>query len=175
MPRFRAEWPPALATLRWAWDFYRRHVLVVVGLSLVPSVQRLVVVNWEGAIPGGVATASEVVVMAVRVLLVVLVWRLATPRGAASWSNVDPFFAAHWPRLVIHGLLLAVATLVFNNGLEALGGVLSESAARTYLAVLLFVKNPTIIAFTIVWMVGLVRDLLLPRPADRAAVAAGER
>lgn len=169
---FREEWPPALAGLRWAWAFYRRHALLVIGLSLIPSAQRLVVVNWEGVLPSDLATASEVLVMAVRVLLVVLIWRLAVPRGQARSANVGPFVAAHWPRLVLHGLLLVLATVIFGNGLEALGDLLPESAGQTYLAVLLFVKNPTIIAFTLVWVVGMVREMFLCRPGVPAQAVA---
>ncbi|SFA81051.1 hypothetical protein SAMN05216266_101574 [Amycolatopsis marina] len=48
------------------------------------------------------------------------------------------------------------------------GGLLPESARQGYLAALLFVKNPTIIAFTFVWMVGVLRQLLLSGARDRA-------
>ena len=135
--RLRREWQLAVAVPRWAWRLYRRHWPVIVGLSLIPSVQRLVVVNW--GLPQPAAAASEVLVAVVRLALLVVVWRLAAPFGRPRWA----FVRAHWPSLVLQGGLLLLAALVFDTGLEGLG-----PADPTYLAVLLFVKNPTIIAFT---------------------------
>jgi hypothetical protein len=158
------EWQLALSVPRWAWGFYRRHLLLVVGLSLIPSVQRLIVVNWTEEIPHAIAFASEAVVMAVRLLLLVAIWRLATPPGSPSWQHLRTFVAEHWLSLVFQGGLIMLAALVFDTGLEGVGALLPESAQQTYLAVVLFVKNPTIIAFTFVWMVGVVRQLL-PQPS----------
>ncbi|MFD1146608.1 hypothetical protein [Saccharothrix hoggarensis] len=150
---------------RWAGRFYLRHWAVVVGLSLVASVQRLVVVNWGDAVPDGVAFASEVVVAAARVLLVVVIWRLATRGERPRWANARSFASRHWPSLLWQGAFLAVAFLVFDVVTEhVVGGLLPESARQTYLAVLLFVKNPTVIAFTFVWWVGLVRQAAVSRP-----------
>lgn len=169
--RLRDEWRLACEVPRWAWRFYRRHLAVVVGLSLVPSVQRLVVVGWELA--GPVAAASEVVVMAVRLVLLVVIWRLAVPRGPLRWGT---FAAEHWPSLVIQGGLLAAAAMVFNTGLEeVVGGLLPESTRQTYLALLLFVKNPTIIAFTFVWVVGMVRRLLRQPSTSDVSEPTGRR
>ncbi|WP_367135405.1 hypothetical protein [Saccharothrix sp. HUAS TT1] len=161
-----AELRLAFEVVRWAGRFYRRHWAVVVGLSLVASVQRLVVVNWGEHVPGAVAFASEVVVVAARVLLVVVIWRLATRGERLTWADARAFTTRHWPSLVWQGVLLAVAFLVFDVGTEqVLGGLLPESARQVYLAVLLFAKNPTVIAFTFVWWVGLVRQVAVSRPA----------
>ncbi|MEU4740055.1 hypothetical protein AB0G02_06245 [Actinosynnema sp. NPDC023658] len=160
------EWGLALEVPRWAGRFWLRHWAVVVGLSLVASVQRLVVVNWGDRVPGGLAVASEVVVVAARLLLVVVVWRLATRGERPSWANCAAFAREHRPSLVWQVVLLAAAFLVFDVGAEqVVGGLLPESARQTYLAVLLFVKNPTVIAFTFVWLVGLVRQAAVSRPA----------
>lgn len=149
----------ALAVPRWAGRFYLRHWVLLGGLSLIASVQRLVVVNWTDEVPGGVAFASEVVVLAARVLLVVVIWRLATRGKRLRWANARAFATRHWPSLVWQGVLLAVVFLVFDFGAEqVVGGLLPEAARQTYLAVLLFVKNPTVIAFTFVWWVGLIRQ-----------------
>lgn len=153
----RSELRLALELPRWAWRFYRRHLAVIGGLSLLPSLQRLVVVEWGEHVPDVVAVASEVVVAVVRVLLLAVIWRLAVPRGPQRWNA---FAREHWRSLVIQCGLLAAAALVFDTGLESVGGLLPESARQTYLAVLLFVKNPTIIAFTFVYVVGMVRQLL---------------
>lgn len=154
------EWQLAVAVPRWAWRLYRRHWPVIAGLSLIPSIQRLVVVNWDKDIP-----ASELLVALVRLVLLVTIWRLAGPTGRLRLT----FVKEHWPSLVIQGGLLTLAALIFDVGLEGVGHLLPENARRTYLAVLLFVKNPTIIAFTFVWLVGIVRQL-----ADRREVVVGE-
>ncbi|XVV02943.1 hypothetical protein ACQPW3_37235 [Actinosynnema sp. CA-248983] len=41
---------------------------------------------------------------------------------------------------------------------SVVGGLLPADARQGYLAVLLFVKNPTVIALTFIWWVGLVRQ-----------------
>jgi hypothetical protein len=152
--------------VRWAGRFYRRHWVVIVGLSLVASVQRLVVVNWGDLVPGAVAFASEVVVVAARVVLVVVIWRWATRGDRLTWADARSFGRRHWRSLVWQGVLLGVAFLVFDVGAEqVVGGLLPESARQGYLAVLLFAKNPTVIAFTFVWWVGLVRQVAVSRPA----------
>lgn len=166
-----SEFRLALAVPRWAARFYRRHWLPVVGLSLVGSVQRLVVVNWPDRLPAGAAAASEVVVMAARILLVIVVWRLATRGERLRWAAAREFATRHRRSLVWQVALLALAFLVFDVALEAVAGLLPGQAGQTYLAVLLFLKNPTVIAFTMVWMVGLVRQLAGPVPASSAAPA----
>ncbi|HYQ69312.1 hypothetical protein [Actinophytocola sp.] len=170
--RLRHEWRLAISVPRWAWHFYRRHVVLVVGLSLVGSVQRLIVVNWTDEIPHAVALGSEVVVMAARLLLLVAIWRLATPKGRPSRAHLRAFLREHWPSLLCQAGLLAAAAAVFDLGLEGLAGLLPASARQTYLAVLLFVKNPTVIAFTFVWLVGIVRQLVLA--SARRGVLVGE-
>ena len=160
-----AEFGLAWEVPRWAGRFYLRHWAVIVGLSLVGSVQRLVVVNWGDHVPSALAFASEVVVMAARVLLVVVIWRLATRGERLSWAGARTFATRHWPSLVWQAVLLGAAFLVFDVGTEqVVGGLLPESARQTYLAVLLFVKNPTVIAFVFVWWVGLIRQAAVSRP-----------
>ncbi|NUT51812.1 MAG: hypothetical protein HOV94_31645 [Saccharothrix sp.] len=159
----------AVEVPRWAGRFYLRHWAMIVGLSLIGSVQRLVAVNW--GLPGPLGFASEVVVMAARVLLVVLIWRWGTRGERLRWANAREFAARHWGSLVWQVVLLSVAFAVFDLGAEqVVGGLLPESARQTYLAVLLFVKNPTVIAFTFVWWVGLVRQVAVSRaPVGSAA------
>ncbi|MCS7481097.1 hypothetical protein ACFFQW_06115 [Umezawaea endophytica] len=125
--------------------------MLVVGLSLVGSVQRLVVVGRD--VPVLLAVGSEVVVLAARVLLVVLVWRLAFRGVSWGWGNVGRFVRTRWRALVLQVGLLSVAFLVFDVGAEALVG-------RDGLALLLFLKNPTVIALTVIWWVGLLRQIL---------------
>ncbi|UVS80346.1 hypothetical protein [Actinokineospora sp. UTMC 2448] len=153
------EWWLAAAVPRWAVRFYLRHWKPIVGLSLVGSVQRLAMVGWGDAVPSGVAAASEVVVVVARVLLVVVVWRLAMRGITVAWPRIQEFVTAHWRSLVYQGLGLSVAFLVFDLGAEqGVSALLPEAWRQGYLAALLFVKNPTVIAFTVVWWIGMVRQ-----------------
>jgi hypothetical protein len=156
----RDELRLAFTVPRWAWDFYRTHLPVVVGLSLVPSVQRLVVVNWGERFPPVVTVTSEVVVMAVRLLLVVMIWRLAEPKVALDVPRARRFVAAHRTSLQLQCFLFVLAILVFKVGPDRVGDLLPADERHPYLAVLLFLKNPTIIAFSLVWVVGTVRQVL---------------
>ncbi|GAB3486837.1 hypothetical protein [Amycolatopsis cihanbeyliensis] len=114
-------------------------------------------------------------VLEVRILLLVVIWRLAMrgvpQRDQPPWSTASAFATAHWPSLVIQGFLLSLAFLTFDLLAEqVVAGLLPESARQGYLAALLMVKNPTVIAFTFVWMVGMLRQLLgsdVPEPAGR--------
>ena len=148
----------ALEVPRWTWHCYTRHLGLVVGLSLIASVQRLVVVNWTGEISPALATASEVVVLAARVLLVVLVWRIAVA-GRRLRSGRD-FARRHWRSLVWQFVFLGAAFAVFEVVAEHLvSALLPPSARQTYLAALLFVKNPTVIALTFLWWIGVLRQV----------------
>ncbi|AOS62061.1 hypothetical protein [Actinoalloteichus hymeniacidonis] len=166
----RGEFRLALEVPGWAWRFYLRHFLPIVGLSLVASVQRLMVVNWAEQIPTAAVVASEILVLGARLLLFVVLWQLAMRNTAWHWDNLSEFARLHWPSLLIQGALLSVAFLVFDLLAEnVVAGLLAEETRSTYLAVLLFVKNPTVIAFTFVWWVGLARQMLRTAPEKTPA------
>ncbi|WP_439657424.1 hypothetical protein ACSHWB_34215 [Lentzea sp. HUAS TT2] len=150
----------ALEVPRWTWRCYTRHLALVVGLSLVASVQRLVTVNWTEEIDPVLATASEVVVLAARLLLVVLVWRIAVAGLTLRWSAGREFARRHWRSLVWQAVFLGVAFAVFEVLAEhVVSALLPQSARQTYLAVLLFLKNPTVVALTLIWWIGVVRQV----------------
>ncbi|GHH40817.1 hypothetical protein [Lentzea cavernae] len=160
----------ALEVPRWTWQCYTRHLGLVVGLSLIASAQRLVVVNWTGEIDPALATASEVVVVAARVLLVVLVWRIAM--AGRTMRSGREFVRRHWGSLLWQVVFLGAAFAVFEVVAEHLvSALLPPSARQTYLAVLLFVKNPTVIGLTFVWMIGVIRQVFSAEvTSDRPAV-----
>jgi hypothetical protein len=148
----------ALEVPRWTWHCYTRNLGLVVGLSLIASVQRLVVVNWTDEISPALAAASEVVVLAARVLLVVLVWRIAMS-GRRMRSGRE-FARRHWPSLLWQVVFLGAAFAVFEVVAEhVVSALLPPPARQTYLAVLLFVKNPTVIALTFLWWIGVIRQV----------------
>ncbi|WP_310972497.1 MULTISPECIES: hypothetical protein [unclassified Amycolatopsis] len=150
----------ALEVPRWTWRCYTEHPGLILGLSSVASIQRLIVVNWTARIPHGVALASEVVVLAARVALVVAIWRIAVRGRTLRLSAGRTFARNHWRSLLWQGAFLGAAFLVFEVLAEdVLAKLLPESARQTYLAVLLFLKNPTVIALTFVWWIGVVRQV----------------
>ncbi|PRX50329.1 hypothetical protein B0I33_102450 [Prauserella shujinwangii] len=161
---WREELRVAAEVPRWAWRCYRRHLPVIAGLSLVASVQRVVVVGFGEHVPALAAGLSEALVVVVRLALLALITRWALRGVPTSWANVNRFVTAHWPSLVIQTAFLGAVYLVFGVVAEELVLKLLPASARdAYLSALLFVKNPTIIAFTFVWVVGIVRQLLCDR------------
>ncbi|MFJ7213206.1 hypothetical protein [Amycolatopsis sp. NPDC098790] len=147
---------------RWAWRCYTAHLGPVLGLSAVASVQRLVVVEWTREIPHGLALASEAVVLGARIALVALAWRIAMSGRTPRWSAGRAFARGHWRSLLWQAAFLGAAFAVFEILVEhVVSALLPESARQTYPAVLLFVKNPTVIALTFLWCVGLVRQVFL--------------
>lgn len=162
----------ALEVPRWTWQCYLRHFWLVAGLSSIASVQRLVTVNWTGEIGPALATASEVVVLAARVLLVVLLWRIAAAGLRWSWGAGREFARRHWPSLVWQVVFLGVAFAVFEVLAEhVVSALLPPEARQTYLAVLLFLKNPTVIALTFLWWIGVLRQVFLTDRVPAATTA----
>ncbi|WIX90326.1 hypothetical protein [Amycolatopsis sp. DG1A-15b] len=162
----------ALEVPRWTWQCYTEHLGLVLGLSSVASVQRLIVVNWTAQIPHGAALASEVVVLAARIALVVAVWRIAMRGQALRLSAGRAFARNHWRSLLWQGAFLGAAYLAFEVLAEGtLSKLLPESARQTYLAILLLLKNPTVIALTFLWWIGVVRQVFRTKPALVACTA----
>ncbi|QBI53061.1 hypothetical protein [Streptomonospora litoralis] len=167
--------PPANARLalevpRWALDFYVRHLALVVGISLIPAAARFAVALWGEGLSAPAHIALEVIAEGTRLLLVVLLIRLAILRDerVRSWSHlragrrIKAFLARRWPSLLIQVVLLLGFTVVFDVIPERIVPLwLPASAEDTYWAVLLAAKNVTVIAFTIIWMVGAVRQMLV--------------
>ncbi|WBB69077.1 hypothetical protein [Micromonospora sp. WMMD812] len=167
----------SMAALRWAARTYAHHPLSILGLSLVPTVQRFLVVRQD--LPTPVAVTTEVLVTLVRLLLLVLIVRIMMRELAAAgidrhaaWSRltagIDARRAAFWLQWVV----LAVAFVIFDvipNTVIALA--VPEADRAMVEAVVVAVKNPTVIAFTFLWMAGVARTLIV-QSADARAVPA---
>ncbi len=152
----RIQFGTALDALRWAISFHGRHLLIISALMLVPSIQRFVIMSRD--LPGPVATASEVLVMAARIALLVYVIRAIGPAPHA-WASAKAFLRDRWPSLLITLGLLAVAFAFFDLALERVVPlVVPDDAEDTYRSVLFAVKNLTVIPFTMIWMVSVVRQ-----------------
>jgi hypothetical protein len=157
------------AALTWAAGFYLHHFALVFGLSLIPTPQRFAIVRWDP--PAAVSITTEVLVMLVRILLVALAVRLMIFEtgfaGREAWSRlttgIDARRVAFWGQWA----LLAAAFVLFDLVPNALiATVVPESAPDMTTAWLVAVKNPTIIALTLLWMIGIARTLIVePDPA----------
>jgi hypothetical protein len=165
----------ALEVPRWAVGFYRRHLLLVVGISAIPAAQRFIAQRWAAQLPAVAGVAGELVTGAARLALVAVVVRLAILADERlrrlpaddAWRRVRRFARARWPSLAVQGLLLATAVLVFDVVPErVVARWVPADAEATYWAVLLGVKNLTVIPLTMIWWVGTVRQMLLHAPAE---------
>jgi hypothetical protein len=157
------------AAATWAARFYLHHFALVFGLSMIPTLQRFAIVRWDP--PAAVSITTEVLVALTRILLAALVVRMMVVEsgfaGREAWARlmagIDARRIAFWGQWV----LLAAAFVVFDVVPNALiATVVPESARNLVTAWLVAVKNPTIIAFTVLWMAGIARTLIIdPDPA----------
>lgn len=165
------------AAARWALHCYRRHFVLVFGLSVIPSGQRFLVVNYD--VDPVLAVGSEILVALVRLLLVVLVVRIMLRELAAAgidrraaWSRlragIDTRRTAFWSQWAV----LALAFTVFDVIPTLIVDTAVPAADRdTVTAVMLAVKNPTIIVFTMLWLIG-IGQALITSTEQRKPVAA---
>jgi len=173
----------ALDVIGWSLRFYGRHLGLVVGISLIPSAQRAVSQLWGEQMPSWVGMAGEVVTTVVRVMLFVVILRIAIldddrlreVPGAAAWQRVVRFARREWRSLVVQVLafaaLFAFADLVPDR---VIAPRIPAGAHDTYWATLLAIKNPTVIAFSMIWQIGAVRQaLLLGAPCVMPAPGSG--
>lgn len=141
---------------RWALRFYRDHFWLVFGLSMVPTVQRFWVIEFGPPTP--VAVASEIVVALVRVALVVAVVRLMATPG--MWHRLKAGITARRTAFLLQWLILALAFVVFDViPMLLIGAFVPEDSRSVVNATLVAVKNPTVIAFTVLWLSGIAHTL----------------
>jgi NADH:ubiquinone oxidoreductase subunit 3 (subunit A) len=163
----------ARAAATWAIRFYRDHFWLVFGLSLVPTVQRFLVIGSDP--PAAVAIGSEVLVALVRILLVVAVVRLMLAGlgtdGRTAWARLRRGIAGRRTAFALQWVILALAFVVFDVIPNVLIALLVPESARTMAtATLVAVKNPTVIALTVLWLAGIAHALSTGRSrrADEA-------
>jgi hypothetical protein len=164
----------ALEVVRWALGFHRRHAALITALSLVVVIQRVAVQFWD--LPGLAAVAGELVTALARLALVAVVVRIAilsepAPPGG-RWRSARIFLRDRWPSLVVQWVLLmavSAVTVVIPN--VVLAPLVPSGGQPYYWAGLLAVKNVTIIPFTMIWMVGAVRQMVRYAPARPRVLA----
>lgn len=166
---------PAVEAPRWAVQFYSRHLLWVLALMLIPATERFLgQLNERTAVLGVLA---EVLTAAARVLLVLLAVHLGIRRDATVWplsrsvakDRLDRFFKQNAKPLIVQAVALSLAFLVLNVVPEQVVPALTD-VAPMYWAVLLAVKNLTVIPLTLLWWVGLARHALRVPDGERPAV-----
>ena len=136
----------------WALRFYRDHFWLVFGLSLVPTLQRFWVIEFGPPTP--VAVASEVVVALVRIALVVAVVKLLATPG--MWERIKSGITFRRTAFLLQWVILGLAFVVFDVIPTLLiGRLVPADAQSTVNATLVAVKNPTVIALTILWLAGI--------------------
>ncbi|MEW2352866.1 hypothetical protein [Spirillospora sp. NPDC029432] len=165
---FSLQWRTAVEVPSQALAFYRRHLVLIAGISLVPGAQRFVSLLTD--LPGPFPVVLEGVTILARVLLIGLIVRLAFWREpAGDGGRPGRFLRERWPSLGIQAIMLG-GLVAFFNWIQSLG----ESV---HTAVMLLVMNPTVIAFTFVWTVLAARQVVTYAPGDRLdppQVAAGK-
>ncbi len=142
--------------LAWALRFYRDHFWLVFGLSLVPTLQRYWVIGYDPPTP--VAVVSEVLVSLVRITLVVAVVKLMATPG--MWQRLKTAITVRRTAFLLQWVILGLAFVVFDVIPTLLIGLLVPADAQDVVhATLVAVKNPTVIAMTILWMAGVAYTL----------------
>lgn len=150
----------ALDVVRGALRFYRQQWLLVIGLSAVVSAERVIVQLAGARLPEWSQMPLELAVTAVRALLLVLVFRrmiiddpdLRGLRLCEGWQRVKRFAGRSWGGWVVQAILLSVCIVAFDIIPEA--AIVSQvppDSQPAYWAALLAIKNPTILAFVLIW------------------------
>ncbi|MFN8441327.1 MAG: hypothetical protein U0175_11180 [Caldilineaceae bacterium] len=167
----------AFSVLRNSLAFYFIHGFAVLGLTLFAALGRAIQLGWPERIPPILNGALEIMVEAARLLIVVyVIWQsfsvMNDEQGqlfAFLWQNL----ASRWMLLLWSILVFAVFALLVNGGirwiaqygsnqnvLQGLPLLSSLDKDRLSLVIVFFLKNLTIIPFTLVWLCyGLVRLL----------------
>jgi hypothetical protein len=155
----------------WGLRFYRRHLWLVFGLSMIPTVQRFVLVRWGDELSTGVHIGTEVLTGAARVLLFYLIIKIgigADPELGHA-KKQDLFGSAvdrHKGLFALQFVILGAAFVLLDilpNAAIALWVPAEQQELVT--SIVVAAKNPTVIAFTFLWMAGVARELMLRQRA----------
>ncbi|MEV0730979.1 hypothetical protein [Polymorphospora sp. NPDC050346] len=159
----------SVAAARWATHFYARHFWLVFGLSMIPTVQRFVAVRYGDDLPAAVGVGGEIVTGLSRLLLVYAVLRMVfrepdlsglTPgqRWRRLAAGIDADVRAFWTQFLVLAVAFVLLDVVPNTAIAVL---VPDGRQELVTSVLVSVKNPTVIAFTVLWMVGVGRTLMV--------------
>jgi|GEM_PF-2739243 len=153
----------------WSIRLYFNKFLPIVGLSLVPTLQRFWLVTQTQA-PTAIMVAGEILAQGSRVLLVWLLLRYAFTDDptlgrltiAQRWNRFTAFVDRHPIAFIIQFGVLAAAFMMFDRLPDLATTTLAAPADQPLItAVVVALKNPTVIALTLSWMVGAARIMAL--------------
>lgn len=175
---FGPPFSPGVALLRWSFGLFLGAAPWILGLGLLAAIGRAIQVGPARAWPRPAYVAFEIIVEALRLLIFAVVIGLGDP--VAGVRKITAFFAGaplqalarvghglrqHWPETLAALLLFSLVAVGANLaafGAAALPPVRRIATAlpgadqdRSKLATVLFIKNLTIIPFTMVWLWGL--------------------
>ncbi|GGC23003.1 hypothetical protein GCM10011386_13600 [Parapedobacter defluvii] len=168
------DFKAAVDVPRWAFRFYLHHFLWIAGLSVIPSIERFIVLFFSPDWSNTTVILLEVLVESLRFLVLWFIIKLSILRderlrkisGQEQWVRIKSFVKHRWLSLVFQLIFMIIATLVFDVFLEkVVGSQISEQVRDQYLGVLLAIKNPTVIAWFLIWLVGIPRQMMLYPPA----------
>lgn len=175
MTSLRSSIRTAVEVPRWAIGFYRAHLLLVVAISLVPAAHRFVLVLWGWNLPFPVNVVVAILTPAARLLLIgVIIWlALVRDDTLSQLSSEDrqrrmtAFISTRWPSLIVQVCLIVGSLIIFNYIPEQiLSRWIPDTIEPIYFATLLAVKNLTVIAIMMIWMVGIGRQMMLYSPSQ---------
>ncbi len=170
----------------WSLGFFGRHALVVLGLALIAAIGRVLQIGRAKRLPKPGYIALEIGVEVVRLAMVLAIFGdgdpLAAAKGARAWlsapgrssllARLAGGLGLHWPQVLIAALVFVLVAVVANMIIFALArstrvlalagglGVEAPDQKSLRLAVMLFIKNLTIIPFTVIWVWGLLAFLI---------------
>ncbi|SIM84798.1 hypothetical protein [Micromonospora cremea] len=159
------------AAFRWATHFYARHFWLVFGLSMIPTAQRFIAVRYGDDLPAVAQVGGEILTGLARLLLVGVVLHLAFREPGLSnltlrerWLRLAAGIDARVRDFWFQFLVLAAAFVVLDVlPTTAIALWVPDERQNLMNSVLVSAKNPTVIAFTILWMIGVGRTLMVRR------------
>lgn len=167
--------------IAWSFRFYGHNFLPLLGLMLVAALGRAFQMGAAGEISSGGYILLEIAVEFSRVLLLILVigegslrkglqrcqrvFTLKKSERKASWDIIVRNFKEYWPSLLWNVVIFAILAFLTNYFIGALANnqsilsglkewhVLAPSASPN--PVVFFLKNLTVIPFTIIFECGI--------------------
>jgi hypothetical protein len=168
---------PGVELLRWSFGLFLTASPWILGLGLLAAIGRAIQVGPGRAWPRPGYVAFEVLVECLRLLIFAVVIGLGDPAqgvrriaafisgGSASEAlgRLGQGLGQRWPEALAALVLFALVAVVANLATFATAGLPSvrrlaaaalqdADQARGKLAAVLFIKNLTIIPFTIIWL-----------------------
>ncbi|NGF58318.1 hypothetical protein G5B00_17600, partial [Parapedobacter sp. SGR-10] len=159
----------AIEVPHWAFHFYLKHFKIIAGLSLIPAVERFILLFFEPDLSTTTLILLEIFTEGTRLLLLWLIIKFAISQDRKlrevkkkeRWRRVKSFVKYRWVNLIFQIILMFIATLIFDFFLEqVIGNLIPDYFQNKYIAILLAIKNPTVIAWFFVWLIGIPKQMM---------------